>query len=216
MKNPCSRHIIEKGKLKRNDIIISYLDGHGKSGSQYAKLYADENNIYFSNVIERSMLGNELQKRAKEIEAVVFVDDLIGTGKSAAENFEQLAKDLNILACRDSVKMFFLSICGLKDGIAELDRRISKLPLQIEVHVCDLLDDKDRVFSEHTRYFNDTTQRNEALALCREIGSTLEKKHPLGYDGTQLAVVFEDTTPNNSLPILWKQHKGWAALFPRD
>lgn len=209
-------HVIEKGKLKRKDILVSYLDGPGKSGSRYAKLYADENNIYSANVIERSMLGAHLQKNVKEIEVVVFVDDLIGTGKSVAENFEKLAQDENVIACRDQVKMFLLAICGLEDGITEIERRISKLPLQIQVHVCDHLDDKDRVFSERTRFFQDATQRIEALALCREIGSTLEKKQPLGYGDSQLAVIFEETAPNNSLPILWKQKKGWVALFPRD
>jgi hypothetical protein len=209
-------HFIEDGKLKRRDILVSYLDGPGKSGSRYAKLYADENNIYYDNVIEMSRLGPYLKNRSNEIEAVVFMDDLIGTGKTASENFERMSQDAQIIACRDKVKMFLLSICGLESGIAELERRIAKLPLQIEVHVCDHLDDRDRVFSGSSKFFDDHQQRDEALALCREVGSTLEKNHPLGYGDSQLAVVFEDTTPNNSLPVLWKKKKSWTALFPRD
>lgn len=209
-------HVIEKGKIKRNDVLVSYLDGPGKSGARYAKLYADENNIYVTNVIERSMLGAHLQKNPMETKAVVFVDDLIGTGKSAAENFEQLANDPDIIASRDQVKLFFIAICGLGDGITELCHRISKLPLQLQVHVCDHIDDRDKVFSDQSRFFRDPAARVEALALCREIGSTLEKRQPLGYGDTQLAVVFEDTIPNNSLPVLWKQRKEWKALFPRD
>jgi len=209
-------HVIEKGKVKRSDIVVSYLDGPGKSGSRYAKLYADENGIYYSNVIERSQLGSHLRNKSKEIDAVVFIDDVVGSGKSAAENFENIAKDADIMASRDQVKMFFIAICGLDAGIVEMEKRISKLPLQIEVHVCDHLDDKDRVFSDRSRFFLDSAQRHEALALCREIGATLEKRQPLGYGDSQLAIVFEDTVPNNSLPVLWKQRNGWAALFPRD
>jgi hypothetical protein len=162
------------------------------------------------------MLGAHLQKNPKQVVAVVLVDDLIGTGKSAAENFERLAQDENVIACRNHVKIFLLAICGLEDGIAEIERRIAKLPLQIEVHVCDHLDDKDRIFSKRTRFFPDVIQRNEALALCKEIGSTLENKQPLGYGDSQLAVIFEDTAPNNSLPILWKKKQRWVALFPRE
>jgi hypothetical protein len=209
-------HVPEEGKRKRSDILVSYLDGPGKSGARYAKLYADENDIYYDNVVAPESLGDRLKKAGTEVKAVVFVDDLIGTGKSAAGNFEKFAEEQNVVAYRDQVKMFFLAICGLSSGVQYFEKRLSKLPLQVHVHVCDRLDEKDQVFSESSRFFQDAAQRHEGLALCREIGTTLEKKQPLGYDEAQLAVIFEDTAPNNSLPVLWKKGKNWTPLFPRD
>lgn len=62
--------------------------------------------------------------------------------------------------------------------------------------------------------------RERAMRLADEIGSQLEKRHPLGYEDSQALVVFPDTVPNNTLPILYKQGRkyqgrDWIPLFRR-
>ena len=208
--------VIEERRRKRSDILVSYLDGPGKSGSRYAKLYADENGIYADNVVERSQIGARLQKSSEHIRGLVFVDDLIGSGRSAAGNFEDLMNDEAFVQACNQVRLFFIAICGLESGRAALNQTLATLALEVEVHICDPLDDQDRLFTEKSRVFPDQPEREMAAARCRELGARLEKKHPLGYGDAQLAIIFEDTAPNNSLPILWKKQKGWLALFPRD
>jgi uncharacterized protein len=68
-------------QMKRDDIVVSYLDGPGKSGAHLARLYVDENGIYKDNMVELGQLEQALSKA--NIQALVFVDDFVGTGESA-------------------------------------------------------------------------------------------------------------------------------------
>ena len=59
-----------------------------------------------------------------------------------------------------------------------------------------------------------------ARELAYRYGSMLERKQPLGWKDSQALVVFYNTVPNNSLPILYKtglvNHEvPWYPLFPR-
>ena len=49
-------HKIKKGKLKRSDILVSYLDKPAKSGAHFARIYADEASIYVENVVAKNDL----------------------------------------------------------------------------------------------------------------------------------------------------------------
>jgi len=64
------------------------------------------------------------------------------------------------------------------------------------------------IFPEHI-------ERQKAESICKKIGATLEKRHPLGFSDCQSRVVFPTTCPNNSLPILWKETSTWKPLFKR-
>jgi len=63
-------------RRKRSDIFVSYIDGPAKSGAHCAKLYADENEIYFGNVIEYGRIGKVLSEE-QNVQALVFIDDLL-------------------------------------------------------------------------------------------------------------------------------------------
>src|SRR5262249_28302653 len=79
-----SRGLVERRshrQVKRSDILVSYLDGPGKSGAHLARLYVDENGIYKDNLVELGQLRHALS--CDGIQAVVFVDDFVGTGDSA-------------------------------------------------------------------------------------------------------------------------------------
>ncbi len=54
-----------------------------------------------------------------------------------------------------------------------------------------------------------------AMEIAKEKGAISEPRLPLGYGGTELAVVFERGCPNNSVPILWGEATTpkWMALF---
>jgi len=219
-----SHGIVNRGLIRfyegrqrsRRDIIVSYLDFPGKSGSRYAKLYADENEIYYANVIERSKL-DKVFKNKQGIQAIVFIDDFIGTGNSACEYFSSLADECGDVLRNDELRIFFIAISGFQDAQELVNNKLCELELDnVQVHICDPLDESAKVFSDKSNTFSDPLKREYVRTLACEYGAKLERKNPLGYGDCQTAIVFSDTCPNNSLPILWSDSNHWIPLFKRQ
>ena len=51
--------------------------------------------------------------------------------------------------------------------------------------------------------------------LAYRIGMDLEPDGPLGYKDSQALIVFDDSCPNNTLPILCEKGESWTPLFSR-
>ena len=63
----------------------------GKSGAHYASLYALENEILSTNVVEPSRLLNTLAALSQEREVgVVVVDDVVGTGDNLVRRLKEM------------------------------------------------------------------------------------------------------------------------------
>ncbi|MBI2847329.1 MAG: ATP-binding protein [Chloroflexi bacterium] len=205
------------GTAKRSDIIVSYVDGVGKSGAHFARLYADEVQIYVANVIEKSQLAPTLKSRTN-VQAIVFIDDFVGTGQTAISNLKTLHTELEGLLQEKNIRMVFVTLVACLDGWTRLQMAVEKLSQKIEVHACEVLDESSKCFTESSSMFRTAPERIFARETATKYGSRLEKKRPLGYDNLQMAVVFEYGCPNNSLPILWKESpkERWRPLFKRS
>jgi chromosomal replication initiation ATPase DnaA len=219
---------MEEKKRKRSDILISYLDYPGKSGAFLAKIYADENEIYFKNVVERVEITDVLKRKSEELQAfaLVFIDDFIGTGNSACEYFKRLVSEHGEILKRLSkepgeiegsqkLQMFFIAICGFPEAQNKIEELLVNLDLPVKVHICDPLSKSEEIFSEKSTIFENISEREEAKQITYEFGVKLVRDAPLGYDGTQTIIVFEHNCPNNSLPILWAESKDFRPLFRR-
>ncbi len=209
-------HRVEQRRLKRSDILISYLDNPGKSGAHLARLYADEAGVYVENVIEKGKLTERLQK-PDEIQALLFLDDFVGTGNAASEYLMQIDSSLSEVVQSRDIKLFFASILAFINGWSHIQQIVTGLQTKIRVHACEILDDTARCFSNDSTIFTDPNERAFAKKIAHTYGLLLEKHCPLGYGNLEMAVVFERGCPNNSLPILWSEsaaHK-WTPLFKR-
>jgi len=219
---------IDEKKRKRSDILVSYLDYLGKSGAYLARLYADENDIYYKNIIERAKITEILERKAKQLPAfaLVFVDDFIGTGNSACEYFEslnekhwgilkKLSKEPGEIEGTSKLQMFFITISGFQESQAKIEKILEKLGLSVKVHICEPLDESAKAFSDKSRIFPDPTERTKARQIVYEHGVQLIKNAPLGYGNCQATIVFEHRCPNNTLSILWGESGSWSPLFKR-
>jgi len=202
------------GKKKRQDILISYLGGPGKSGAQFAKLYADENSIYYLNVIEPIRLAQTLQVR-DDVQALVFIDDIIGSGDSACTYIRQIAPEIAELLLQKEIKAFMVAICGFERGRAAIESALADVNMPLQLHICDPIDSSAMCFSKESDIFASAQERDVARAIAIEYGKKLIKNNPLGYGDCQCAIVFEHRCPNNSLPILWAESNEWVPLFKR-
>lgn len=201
-------------KYFKNNIVLSYLDAFGKSGAEYARMFAEENGIFIKNIIEKNKLTDYIsQKREKSY--LIFVDDFIGTGNSAIDYFMALKKEQPKLFFNDSIKIFFGVIAGFSESKKKIEETLLKEGVDIQILIGDPLDESEMCFSESSRYYTSVTDRGLAKDICYEIGVKLEKQNPLGYGNLQAGIIFSKTCPNNTLPILWKKSNDWIPLFER-
>lgn len=205
---------IESGKRVRRDIVVSYLEDVGKSGTEYAKLYADENQITQENVIERGALRRALEK-LDGITTLVFIDDFVGSGNQFTKLIDRLTEDVGDVLTAKSISVFFIALAGFAEAGVRMQKNVELLEFPLTVHFCDTLDDAHRPFSDQSTTYPDPQDREHARAIAFEFGEKLVKNNPLGYGGGQALVVFESSCPNNTLPILWSDSKDWKPLFPR-
>jgi hypothetical protein len=213
---------IRKSKReRRRDIVVTYVDGPAKSGASYAALYAEENLIDSSLVFERNDFPSAFAKHKKdhEVNAIVVVDDIIGTGKSMTDNLKALVSQ-----CGESLegtKIRVLSLTATPEGHRYVDRHLSQLDgAEVDLYVEEILAPELFAFPESGDGWEGREEKERAESLCRDLGSYIYKKSPFGYGGMGLLVVFPTTVPNNALPILHSKSKrpkeqDWKPLFVR-
>jgi len=203
------------GQKARRDILLTCFGGTGKSGTKYARLFAQENKISTDNVCDIPRLLKRLEGGLAEMQCIIAVDDIIGSGFSASGEVRELAvcaeKNPNIT----SLPWFNITICGFEEGIQNVQHTASDCGFPLEVLACDILTSADKAFAEESISFITAQDRIHAYDLCYRIGQDLYPNGVLGYKDVQALVVFDDSCPNDTLPILWQGKKGWVPLFPR-
>ena len=199
-----------------DNIVISFLGGEGKRGQTYAKHYADENKIYQERIVAPKSLKGRVENLT-DVEGIVFVDDFIGTGRTATRALEETLSPLTDLVEKLGIDVFLISISGFAEAAENVERRLSKLIPTCRISLLEPLGDSDKCFSEKSCILPDPAQRTRAKEIAASYGRKLVRDAPLGFGNCQALVVFENTCPNNSLPILWAQgpDNNWSPLFPR-
>jgi hypothetical protein len=205
---------ISYSKTKITNIVVSNLDNLGKSSTQYAKYFADENNIMHNNIVYINKLLDKVNND-NNINFLIFIDDFIGTGTSIIDNIKKIKTEYPEIFNKD-IYIFIGIITGFLDAKEHIENELFKLNLKnIKIIVHEPLDEKDKCFSISSKIFTNPQKRKEAENLCWDKGKKLVNKNPLGYGDCQATVIFPDTCPNNCLPILWKETKDFKPLFKR-
>jgi hypothetical protein len=213
----------KKATDRRNDIIVTYVDGEGKSGQKYASMYAEENLINIKSILPPTNFDEAYQKHVElhgSPKAIVIVDDMVGTGKSLAANIKTFHDDHLAKLPEDGPLVLAFALLATKDGQQTLLREMSKLSYnQMNFRAGEILDENASVFAGDKGVFASSDERDRAKALAIDIGASIYKRSPLGYGGQGLCIVFPTTVPNNSLPLLHTYSKRtgrqWRPLFER-
>ncbi len=155
----------------------------------------------------------EFDKALANTRALVFFDDMIGSGNQAIlfanENLERLG-----------IESYYVAIFAFNDGL----KRVKDEACFKDVICGDRLSDEERAFHPDSLVFNDfdLATRERLETLCLHYGNELYPDHPLGYDDSQALLAFPHNTPNNTLPIIWastenEKVKGypWNPIFER-
>ena len=210
------RAVRYRARKVTDNILISFFGGEGKRGQTYAKLYADENKIYHNRITTPERLRKQLEDLA-DVSGIVFVDDFIGTGRTAAKSLKEALSPISDLTAQLEIDVFLISVSGFAEAAEKVERDLSKVSYSFRVSICDPLGDSDKCFSERSEILPDSAKRVRAREIVESYGKRVFKQHPLGFGNCQALIVFENTCPNNSLPILWAQgrYNNWRPLFSR-
>ena len=220
---PLPEFVIRKRSDRRRNVIVTYVDGEGKSGYSYASIFAEANLIAGDCIFPPGEFAARMIKHVAagdRVDSIVIVDDMVGTGKSLLGNVEKFVR-INSDSIPLSVPIRLISLVATSegqkrvlDGIGKLDRS------NIDFHPCKVLGDNNFAFPESTIGWSSNDDRDRAKALCLDFGKKIYSANPLGFGGRGLLLVFPTNTPNNSLPILHTPSrvgggKAWRPLFPR-
>jgi AAA ATPase domain len=217
--------IRKKSTDVRSDLIITYVDGPGKSGAEYARLYAEQNYIDARCVKERGRFAQDVAYHLghinAQLHAVVIVDDIVGTGDALSGNLQSFLEENGDLLASKKIPIIVIAVSATEFGLSIVRERYAEVPgLQLEIRTCEILAPKYIAFGPHRGFWESQDQYDEAKALCIQLGTRLGAKKPLGYKDQGLLVVFPHTCPNNTLPLLHSdgrrtEPKPWHCLFPR-
>ncbi|RWJ05665.1 ATP-binding protein [Mesorhizobium sp.] len=208
---------------RRNDIVITYVDGEGKSGQRYASLYAEENLIATTAIMPPSSFQEAYRRHVEQHgipKVVVVVDDMVGTGQSLAANMKKFHDENLALLTAGNPLVLAFALLSTAEGQQAMLQGLSELEYpRIDFRAGEILGGSDYLFSGDKGVFATPEDRDRAKAIATDIGATIYRNAPLGYGGQGLSVVFPTTVPNNSLPLLHSRGKGsapqWRPLFER-
>jgi hypothetical protein len=205
---------------RRYDLVVTYVDGEGKSGQYYASKYTEENLISTQCVIGQSDFARRMQELERErgpLTGVVIVDDVVATGESLRTNLRSFLAD-NPLISERKIPVIVVVLFATAIGETVLrEAMIAEMGSNIDLRVCEHIDKTLEAFGDHVGWVSEA-EAESAQGLIRALGARIYKNHPLGYGDLGLLLVFPPTVPNNSLPILHSPAKGqdrWEPLFPR-
>lgn len=212
-----------KATDRRADVVITYVDGEGKSGQKYASLFAEENLISVDAILPPTSFQTAYAAHVEKHEApkiIVIIDDLVATGNSLASNITKFHNE-NLSLLEDSKPLVLaFALLATAEGHATMLRELSSLSYdRLDFRAGELLQSDASIFRGERGAFASSEDRDRAQAVATDIGATIYKRSPLGFGGLGLSVVFPTTVPNNSLPLLHSRGKGagtqWRPLFER-
>lgn len=207
---------------RRTDLWITYVDGAGKSGQQYAREYAKTNAISLTCILDHADLLkrlNGIQRREEgPPKALIVVDDVVGSGETLSKGVAGLVSPIAEQLSSLKIPLLAIALVSTEEGEKKVTAALSKFDITSQFYPCEIMASEYFAFPKSgIGFWSDADEMHRAKALCQELGAKLYKS-PLGFQDQGLLLVLPATCPNNSLPVLFREKAGatpWVPLFPR-
>jgi hypothetical protein len=157
------------------------------------------------------------EKRNVTINGVIIIDDIAATGRSLADNVDKFIKD-NLKFLNDrSITTVVVALLATREADERVRTTLQRIRgADLDFRSCEIIQDRHFAFRDGNGIWSSQDEADHAKALVTEIGRGICKNDPLGFGDLGLLVVFYDTCPNNTLPILHGSGSlGWWPLFER-
>lgn len=189
---------------------IKSKNGHVNSSQELIIDYKNINNINSKSVIDdlKSIINRD-KSVCSMIKCVVFVDDVIGTGKTVIDylkGFIEFLKGKKVFLLVLEVSEFgYYKVLefGKQNGI---NIKIKYFNMHKKAFLQDYIFDKDNALKART-----IVEKRETLLWNNKLD------YVLGFKESELLLAFCSNTPNNTLSSFWYKNEelNWNPLFPR-
>lgn len=187
-----------------------------ESGPHFLYRFRAVNDIPTTSLLDLGSLfvqdsDGKIALRSPEINHLVFIDDLCGSGQQVLER--HATHIAQIRSFFPKLKITYFLMFATAAGIA----RVQAAKLFDVVEAAVIFDADYKAFGPDSLCYRDGTdlKPEEGRAMAETYGKLLWSD-PLGHDDGQLLLGFHHNTPDNSLPIFWfKDDPSWYAIFPR-
>ncbi len=219
---PLPEFVIRKRSDRRKNVLVSYVDGEGKSGQNYASVFAEANLISSDCIISPGDFEKKVGRHFSTggtVDSLVIIDDFVGTGRSLVANLEKFIGRA-VAALPEGVPIRVITLLATQEGQRYVLDSLQRMSYtNIDFKPCEMTTESDFAFPESRTGWSSIDDHDRAKALCIDIGRRIYKQNPLGYGGAGLLVAFPTNVPNNSLPILHSPgrigERPWMPLFER-
>jgi hypothetical protein len=156
--------------------------------------------------------------REPHVAHYVFLDDFCGSGTQFKLFVKPFVEELRRVAAAEGrvVRISYFVMVGSAHGL-EMAQRTTGLD---EARAVMELDESYAAFGHHSRYRNGYQGDWGAVKrFCEDYGRKLYGS-PLGFNDDQLLLGFSHNTPDNTLPIFWRELEAeasfqWQPIFRR-
>lgn len=195
--------------------LISFKNGWQKSQEIWI-YFSDKNTDEKFNIIKAEDLKDLLSKiNSDEDYTLIFLDDVIGTGKQFIDNFNDECSNIiddikKIQLSHNNINLYLVSGVGSFKAQRLISKKIEVIDKN-SIRFGISITENDLAFSDNN--FSDPILKNDMIYF-------LKNQHPVsweGYKGSQYLIVLEWNTPDNTIGCLRKDiNNNWKALFPRN
>jgi AAA+ ATPase superfamily predicted ATPase len=219
-----TKFVVPRRGTGRTDIVITYVDGEGKSGQFYAARFAEENQIPVRSIItpgKFTSLLNTHVSRHGSLAAIVIVDDIVATGHTLVTKLTKFVRENELKLKEVGKPLCAIALAGCDSGVSRVAEAMQEFGwLDFELRVCEPLLPRSFAFDPDNGIWGHKDDLERAKSLCRDLGVNIYPDAPFGYGDQGLLIVFPDTCPNNTLPIIHSPARPdaarkWLPLFPR-
>ena len=167
---------------RRDDIVVSYADGPGKSGAHYAQIYVHTNEIVSANIVP----PKELEERLGDCEThgqvgLVIVDDMIGTGSNLIDRLSSLKDVFSRARVGTEVPLSLIVLFATTEGERRVRKHLGQMMVNADLHVCETLENRHFAFRDPIGIWETENERNAAKTLMADLGVRIQKRKPLGF-----------------------------------
>ena len=154
-------------------MLVTYADGPGKSGASYASLYAEENGIRADLVVAPESLEKKFEEKVQQgaaVNGIILIDDIAATGRTLCRVLKRFLSEHRKLMLKTRVLVAVL--VATQEAVERIDKTVEGFEeIDMEFRAGEIIPPTERAFPKDAGGWKSKERREEAEALCRDLGS---------------------------------------------